>query len=143
MDDPPHIYLDGVFDLFHVSHLSFLYSVIDHAKKELKCPIVHIVCGVISDKDAATYKRVPIWNETQRARMVKHCTLVHKVIENSPLVLTDTFLQDHRISLVYHADDSAQETFFKCAIDKGIMRYIPYHNEISTTQIIETIQQMK
>ena len=136
----PKIYLDGVFDLFHASHLAFISSAIAHATAELKCPTVHVVCGVISDRDAESYKRTPVWNERQRATMLQHCTLVDTVVPNSPLVVTDAFLDRHDISLVYHANDSKQEDFFARAIARRIMRYIPYDTELSTTAIIHRIK---
>lgn len=136
----PKIYLDGVFDLFHPSHLAFISSAIAHASAELKCPTVHVVCGVISDDDAGSYKRIPVWNERQRATMLRHCTLVDTVVPNSPLHVTDAFLDRHDISLVYHANDSKQEDFFARAIAQGIMRYIPYDAEMSTTDIIRRIK---
>jgi ethanolamine-phosphate cytidylyltransferase len=134
-----NVYVDGVFDLFHVSHLKFLKKVIEDATKELKSPI-NIICGVISDKDCESYKRTPILNENQRTYMLQHCSIVDKVIKKSPLIITNNFLIEHNIKLVYHGNDSKQEDFFKVCIEKGIMRYVSYDNEISTTKIINKIK---
>jgi hypothetical protein len=68
---------------------------------------------------------------------------VDLVIPNSPLIVPGDFLDTHEISFVYHGNDSKQEKFFQHAIQRGIMRYIPYHTELSTTKIIAMVQGRK
>lgn len=140
-----NVYTDGVWDLFHVSHLEFLKQIKIHVSETQSIPIedVRLVVGVISDADVASYKRVPIWNEDQRQRMVEACKHVDHVIPNSPLIVTGELLDQHDISFVYHGNDSKQENFFQHAIQRGIMRYIPYHTELSTTKIIAMVQERK
>ena len=75
--------------------------------------------------------------------MVEACKHVDTVVPNSPLIVTDEILDTHDISFVYHGDDSKQEKFFQNAIKRGIMRYIPYHTELSTTKIIAMVQDRK
>ena len=61
---------------------------------------------------------------------------------NAPLVLTESFLEEHAIDLVFHGDDSQQEEFFGVCIAKGIMRYIPYdvaETGVSTTVLIKRV----
>ena len=118
------VYLDGVFDLFHASHLEFIKKVRQDAMKffQVNEYDVQIVVGVISDSDTETYKRTPVWNLSQRTRMLEQCKLVDKVVSGSPLHITKKFLDTHQIQLVYHADDSPQSEFFKIPIDLGIMR---------------------
>lgn len=136
------VYLDGVFDLFHASHISFIQKVRKHAMKffQVNEYDIRIVAGVISDKDVESYKRTPVMTLTQRVTMLQHCKIVDKVIPESPLVLTKEFLKQHNIELVYHADDSKQTEFFKVPIDLGIMQYVPYDQEVSTTAIIQKIK---
>ena len=138
------VYIDGVWDLFHPSHLKFISSVRSHAANELHVEKnkIKIVAGVISDKDVMSYKRVPIMNEDQRARMLEACSYVDVVVRNSPLIIPKDLLQAFNISLVYHGNDSKQEEFFKVAIDSGIMRYVKYDDEVSTTKLIAKIQKM-
>ena len=140
-----NVYTDGVWDLFHVSHIEFLKSIKAHVSETQSIPLanVHLVVGVISDVDVTSYKRIPILNEDQRRRMVEACKHVDTVIPNSPLIVTDDFLDTHDISFVYHGNDSKQEKFFQNAIKRGIMRYIPYHTELSTTKIIAMVQDRK
>jgi cytidyltransferase-like protein len=136
------VYLDGVFDLFHVSHISFIQKVREHAVKffQVNAYDIRIVAGVVSDKDVESYKRTPVMTLTQRVKMLQCCNLVDKVIPASPLVVTSEFLKYHNIELVYHADDSKQTDFFKVPIDLGIMQYVPYDAEVSTTAIIQKIK---
>ena len=140
-----NVYTDGVWDLFHVSHVEFLRQIKVHVSETQSIPIekIHLVVGVISDADVASYKRVPILNEDQRRRMVEACKHVDVVIPNSPLVVTEDLLDTHDISFVYHGNDSKQEEFFQHAIQRGIMRYIQYNDEISTTKIIAMVQARK
>jgi choline-phosphate cytidylyltransferase len=138
---PVYVYLDGVFDLFHASHLKFIERVRKDATQMFKHEEVRIIAGVISDKEVESYKRTPVWNLSQRARMVENCRLVDTVIRNSPLTITKDFLDKHRIEYVYHADDSQQSEFFKVPIELGIMRYVKYDEEMSTTAIIQKIKE--
>lgn len=139
-----YVYIDGVWDLFHPSHLKFISSVRLHAANELHVTkeSIKIVAGVISDKDVISYKRNPIMNEDQRARMLEACSLVNVVVRNSPLIVTKDLLDVFNISLVYHGNDSKQEDFFKVAINMGIMRYVKYDDEVSTTKLIAKVKNL-
>ena len=71
------VYLDGVFDLFHASHISFIQKVRKHAMKffQVNEYDIRIVAGVISDKDVESYKRTPVMTLTQRVTMLQHCNV--------------------------------------------------------------------
>lgn len=127
------VYVDGVFDLFHIGHINLL-------KKAKEYGDILIV-GIITDKDTESYKRTPIIEHKNRIEMLRHCKIVDEVIENPPLVITKDFIQNNSIDLVVHADDSKQEAFFKIPIELGIMKYVPYTASISTTKIINKIKQ--
>lgn len=133
------VYIDGVFDLGpHAGHIGFMESVISHAERETGLPTTLIV-GVISDADTESYKRKPIVEEHLRAKCVQSLRIVDEVVRNSPLVLTESFMRNHRIDLVYHGDDSKQEDFFAVPISQGKMRYVSYDVQetgITTTELI-------
>ena len=135
------VYIDGVWDIGpHVAHLNFMQQVKKCATEETGDTDVVLVVGVISDADAASYKRPPIVNEAHRAQCVAAVRCVDCVVNNAPLVLTEKFLSEHGIDLVFHGDDSKQEEFFAACIRMGIMRYISYdvaRTGVSTTQLIE------
>jgi len=123
-----------VFDLFHFGHLKFL----ENAKKEGGNNCLLIV-GIITDEDAAKYKRKPIIEHKMRCEILKSLKIVDVVVETPPLILTEEFIYSHLIDYVIHADDDYQTKFFKVPIQLGKMRYIPYTACISTTKIIEKI----
>ena len=134
------VYCDGVFDLGpHAGHIGFFQEIRRVAERECQRPIILIV-GVISDADAMSYKRRPVVEERLRAMTTKACRHVDVVIPNSPLILTDKFIDENRISLVFHGNDSDQEEFFAVPIRRGIMRYCQYDPEatgITTTKLIQ------
>lgn len=136
------VYCDGVWDLFHAGHLEFLQNVRSAAARDLGVANaeIHLVCGVITDEDTASYKRLPVVPHAQRVDMIRQCRLVDTVVAHPPLVLTDAFLDAHGVELVFHADDSLQEDFFAAAIARGIMRYVGYSLRASTSRILGEVQ---
>ena len=126
------VYVDGVFDLFHVGHVNLLKSAKQHGST--------LIVGIITDEDVMSYKRTPVIRHADRVTMLRYCSLVDEVVDNPPLVLTNSFLEEHDIDVVVHADDSKQTEFFQVPIDLGIMVYVPYTKRISTTMIIENIK---
>jgi cytidyltransferase-like protein len=128
---PKVVYVDGIFDLFHPGHISFMKKA-----KALGGPDARLLVGVITDEDAS-WKRHPIMTHAERVTMVRHCSVVWDVIERPPLVLTAEFITERAISLVVHGDDAPQEEFFRVPRAQGIMRYVPYCQGISTTTLIE------
>jgi choline-phosphate cytidylyltransferase len=141
---PTRVYCDGVFDLFHIGHVGFLQEVRRKAMQENPdAQDIHLIVGVIADADVLTYKRLPVTREHHRAAAVAACRWVDETIPNAPLVVTEDFLTEHHIDLVFHGDDSKQEGFFAVPIARGIMRYCTYDPEqtgISTTGLIATIK---
>ena len=136
------IYIDGVFDLFHIGHVNMFINAIKLTKEEnLDCEVI-LIAGVVSDEDAISYKRKPILTYDERSSIVKSCKHVNKVIP-AVLVLTEEFLEENNIDLVFHGDDDQQEKFFKIPRERGIMRYQPYTQGISTTDIINRCYQSK
>lgn len=126
------VYVDGVFDMFHYGHISFLNKV--------KLLGNFLIVGVISDEDTISYKRQPVIPYEYRVKMLENCKLVDKVVPSSPLIITNDFIKKHSIDIVAHGDDSTQSDFFKVPIELGIMKYVPYTSGISTTQIISDIK---
>lgn len=124
------VYVDGVFDLFHPGHLAFLKRA-----RAAGGAGARLLVGVITDEDAL-WKRRPVMTHAERLAMVRHCTEVDAVVERPPLFLTAEFLDTHGIDLVVHGDDSAQGSFFRVAIERGCMVYVPYEKGISTSALI-------
>jgi len=131
------VYLDTVADLFHIGHLNLFRQ----ARSLFENP-VELLVGVHSDKDVESYKRRPIIKQEHRYEMVRCCSLVDKVIESAPLVITHEFIDLHNIDYVVHGDDISDELKKQHAvpIELGIVKYVPYTKGISTTEIIERIR---
>ena len=133
------IYCDGIFDLFHVGHLETLQYI------KNMYPNVYLIIGLISDKDASSYKRPPIINEAHRKQMLENCVYVDEIITHAPLIIDKKFLENHCIDLVVHGfsdpkDSKKQEKFFETAKNLGKFEEIPYSCLDSTTKIIRRIR---
>jgi cytidyltransferase-like protein len=132
------VYIDGIFDLFHRGHLESLRK----AKEFFSGP-VELIVGVISDSDATSYKRQPIYNEEDRYMIIRSIIYVDEVILGSPLIITKDFITKHKIDCVVHGfsnsgDYDKQKEFFEEIDD--IFYQIPYYSNNSTTDIITKIK---
>ncbi len=128
------IYVDIVGDLFHLGHINLF--------KKAKALGDYLIVGVHSDEDVEFYKRRPILSLEERSEIIRSCKYVDEVIDGAPLVITLDFLHKHNISYVVHGDDISAEVKrqHKIPHDLGMVRYVPYTEGISTTDIIERIK---
>ena len=134
------IYIDGIWDLFHSGHILHFKKV-----KELDNQENILLVGIISDEDAKSYKSSPIYNQDNRKLLIESCKYVDKVIENAPLVITESFMKENNIDLVCHAfsnenDFLKQKELFDGPIKLNKFQIIPYNTGISTTDIINKIK---
>ncbi|KAL3933839.1 MAG: hypothetical protein SGBAC_010228, partial [Bacillariaceae sp.] len=136
---PPNrtIYMDGVFDLFHIGHLN--------AIQQCACLGTRVILGVTGDEDAAGYKRPPIVPEEERVAIVQALECIHKVICPCPLIVTQKFMEEEGIDLVVHgfandADAEKQREFFEIPMSMGKFQRIEYYKGLSTTERIQKIQ---
>ena len=126
------VYMDGVFDLFHVGHLD--------AIKQCAKIGTEVIIGVVSDKDTESYKRVPVINEIMRCEIVESCKYVDLVVFPAPLIVTPGFVEEHSIDIVVHGfaneeDYRKQAVFF----ENVNLHRIEYSDRINTTEIIKMI----
>ena len=133
------IYTDGIFDLFHRGHLEY----IKRCKQIFDD--VFLIVGVVNDTDAASYKRAPIYNETDRYEIVENIKYVDKIVKDAPLIIDENFMNEHQIDYVIHsfsneADAEKQQEFFKVPIMLNTFIKINYYSLISTTDIIRKIK---
>lgn len=133
------IYIDGVFDLFHRGHLEALKS----AKNLYNDS--YLIVGIVSDKDAESYKRKPIINEVDRVEIIKNLKMVDDVIFPCPMTPTKEFIEENKIDLVVHGfadekDWKNQEKYFEEIIKLGKFKKTNYYNKCSTTDIIKKIK---
>ena len=135
---PKRVYIDGIFDLFHRGHIESLRKA-----KEFFAGPVELIVGVISDNDATSYKRKPIYNEEDRYMLVNSVKYVSEVILGAPLKVTKEFVKKHKIDYIVHGfanlSDLAKQKEFYVDVD-DIFYLIPYYTHISTTDIINKIK---
>lgn len=94
------IYCDGIFDLFHYAHARLL----EQAKHSF-FPNVHLLVGVCSDATTHLHKGPTVLTESERYESVRHCRHADTVIPDAPWVITQSFLDEHRIDFVAHDGD--------------------------------------
>jgi len=129
------VYVDMVADLFHRGHVNFLKRVSNMGDK--------LYVGLLSAKDASSYKRIPIMSIGDRSSVIEACKYVDKVIINCPLVITEDFIKEHKIDMVVHAHDKTDTKYdfmYTIPLSLGIFKRIDYTCDISTTDIINKIQ---
>ena len=151
------VYTDGIFDLFHRGHIEYLKAcknIFKDLDTELKDKEVEeeeevfLIVGIVNDKDATGYKRIPIYNENDRYNIIENIKCVNKIIKDAPLIITEDFMEQHKIDYVIHSfsnsnDEGAQDEFFKIPIQMGKFKKIQYYSSISTTDIIKKIKGME
>lgn len=133
-DLPRRVYVDMVGDLFHFGHVN--------AFKKARAFGDYLIVGLCCDEDCASYKRRPIMTLEERVEAISACRYVDEVIPNAPLAVTAEFLDEHKIDIVVHGSDFSAETmekYYKVAIERDILRIIPYDKRISTGDIIRRI----
>jgi cytidyltransferase-like protein len=136
---PPRrtVYMDGVFDLFHVGHLRAIQQCATLGDR--------VIVGVTGDVDAAAYKRPPIISQADRVAVVEAVRGVSKVVCPCPLVVTDAFMAEHGIDLVVHgfadpSDEERQAHFFAAPRAAGKFQVIDYYRALSTSDIIAKVR---
>lgn len=133
------VYMDGVFDLFHIGHLEAIRQCSRMGRR--------VVIGVTGDLDATGYKRQPIVPEEERCAIVKSLKEVDQVVCPCPLVVTQEFMNKLGIDLVVHgfandADADRQREFFDFPMQTGRFQRISYYHGMSTTDRIKNIQSL-
>jgi cytidyltransferase-like protein len=132
------LYADMVGDLFHYGHVEFLMQIYLHKKKEDR-----VYIGVHSDMVVESYKRTPIMTMDERIKVIEACKYVDKVIPNAPLFITEEFLTDNNIDLIFIPNNRTEEeisTWLKVPLEKNMICKVCYTTTISTTDIIKRIK---
>ena len=132
------IYTDGIYDIFHRGHIESLKTCKNLFEN------TYLIVGIINDKDSTNYKRPPIYNEDDRYEIISNLRVVDKIIKDAPLIVTEAFLEEHKIDYVVHGfvnkeDILKQSDFYE--VPKKLNKFIEieYYKPISTTAIINKI----
>lgn len=135
------VYTDMCADLCHYGHFAFIDQMVNSAKTVANGRTICILIGIHSDNTIQSYKRRPIMTMTERCRMIAYHPLVSHVLEDAPLSLTLTFVQQHAIDLVCIGPRSAMEMSSMYGhLPPTLLHCIPYTMGISTTDLIRRVQ---
>ncbi|KAJ1674866.1 choline-phosphate cytidylyltransferase [Spiromyces aspiralis] len=136
-DRQVRLYCDGIYDLFHFGHARAL----EQAKKSFDN--VYLMVGVCNDEDTHKYKGKTVLTEEERYDSLRHCRWVDEVIRDAPWVVTQEFLDRHRIDYVCHDDlpyaSKGVEDVYAFVKNQG--RFLPTQRTegISTSDLITRI----
>ncbi len=132
------VFVDGIYDLFHAGHENLFRQAIEKGKEFAGGREVKLLVGVCG-LGVAEYKRKTIMSLDERCAAVRTNSLVHGVIENSPIRIDSEFLHKHKIDLVIHGDDFNKEKidfYYGDAVEEGKFATVPYTKGVSTTDLI-------
>ncbi|XP_017698576.1 choline-phosphate cytidylyltransferase 2-like isoform X2 [Phoenix dactylifera] len=138
-DRPVRVYADGIYDLFHFGHARAL----EQAKKLF--PNTYLLIGCCNDEITRRYKGKTVMTESERYESLRHCKWVDEVIPDAPWVITQEFLDKHKIDFVAHdalpyADASgAGKDVYEYVKSVGKFKETKRTDGISTSDIIMRI----
>lgn len=129
-------YTTGVFDMFHVGHLSIL--------KKAKENCDYLIVGVSTDELVMQYKgKTPIISQTDRASIVSSIRYVDKVvyqIDRDKLAAYDEF----KFDIMFVGDDWKGNAMFQ-EVERKLhscgskVQYFPYTRHVSSTKLKEVL----
>ena len=132
-----NVYMDGVYDMCHLGH--------KRAFENGAAKGTRLFIGVVSDEDAAPYKRPPIMTTQERCDAVAACKFVHRVIPGAPCNgLTKEFLRKWNIHVVccgeeYFDNPTKRDKYYKVPYDMGILVSVPRTHGMSTSELIRRV----
>jgi len=133
-DRPVRVYADGIYDLFHFGHARSL----EQAKKLF--PNTYLLVGVCNDELTHRLKGKTVMTDKERAESVRHCRWVDEVVEDAPWIVTQEFLDEHKIDFVAHGEDIILDEngvdIYKFVKDQGRYQVIKRTDGISTSDLI-------
>ncbi|KAJ2742513.1 choline-phosphate cytidylyltransferase [Coemansia sp. BCRC 34301] len=136
-DRPVRLYCDGIYDLVHYGHMRAL----EQAKKSF--PNVYLMVGMCNDLDTHTRKGKTVMMENERYESMRHCRWVDEVITDAPWIVTQEFLDEHKIDYVCHDDlpYASAESDDVYAFVKAQGRFLPTQRTdgVSTSDLITRI----
>ena len=125
------VYVCGVWDLFHRGHVNLLSKAKDYGK--------HIVAGICNDDTVETYKDRPSMPYEDRLAVIEVISLIDEIIYNAPAVTNEDFYVSNDLDIHVHGDDHKGNSAYDVPEKMGIMRWVPYTQGISSTEICDNI----
>ena len=91
--EPKRVLITGVFDLLSIKYMSIL--------EYLKSQHYTVIIGVYSDEESSAQNLPYVMTHYERVETLKHSKFVDEIISPCPYLLTASFLQSHRIEVVF------------------------------------------
>lgn len=135
-----YLYVDMCADLYHWGHVFYLKKCKEY------CDNVYLIVGLHNDETIAKYKRHPICTMEERKIVLESCKYVDEVVCDAPLTIAKEYLIENNIQYVIHGDGiepSDVSRMYRNAIELGLYREVPRTVGISTTELIQRVEQQK
>lgn len=129
-------YTTGVFDMFHVGHLSIL--------KRAKENCNYLIVGVSTDELVMQYKgKTPIIPQTDRAQIVSSICYVDKVVYQMNRDKLAAY-EEFKFDIMFVGDDWKGNPLFQDVERKlnsfgASVQYFPYTRHVSSTKLKEVL----
>ncbi|MEL9573524.1 adenylyltransferase/cytidyltransferase family protein [Escherichia coli] len=121
----------GTFDVFHVGHI----NIIERAKKLGD----YLIVGVSSDElNFSKKQRYPIYNQTDRLKIISSMKCVDEVFIEESLELKLEYIKKYKADILVMGDDWTGR-FDWVKTDCEVI-YLPRTPSVSTTDIIEIVK---
>lgn len=123
----------GTFDVFHVGHINILERAAALGD--------YLIVGVSSDKLNFDKKnRYPIYNESDRMKIIQSLKFVDQVFIEESLELKLEYIKKYNADILVMGDDwTGRFDWVKSDCD---VIYLPRTPSISTTEIIEVVKKL-
>ncbi|MBW7984692.1 adenylyltransferase/cytidyltransferase family protein [Enterobacillus tribolii] len=121
----------GTFDVFHVGHINILERAAELGE--------YLIVGVSSDAlNFSKKKRYPIYNQSDRMKIISSLKFVNEVFVEESLELKLDYIKKYNADVLVMGDDWAGRfDWVKPACE---VIYLPRTPSISTTEIIEIVK---
>lgn len=129
------VYCCGVFDMCHRGHMILFERAAKFGDE--------LLVGVHNDEDVASYKRTPNICHEERCETVAVCKNVSQVIPNAPLLVTKSFIEEHRIDVVVCSPeyDKQDDHYYQAAREMGILSVLPRTEGVSSSDMMRIIME--
>lgn len=126
----------GTFDILHVGHINILDRCKNYCNTENT-----LIVGISSDKFSfEKKKRYPVYNESQRKKILESLKIVDKVFIEESFEKKRDYILEHEADVFVMGNDWEGKFDYLNDICKVV--YLPRTPSISTTEIVEVIKKM-
>jgi cytidyltransferase-like protein len=125
------VYINGVFDLFHIGHVNILKNAKNYFDK--------LVVGIHSDFDVSSYKRTPIIPYNERLEILRSIKYIDYIIEDAPLYTDVDFLNKLDCKYMVYGKEDTDVINFNKDVPKNRIHEVKRTENISTSQLINKL----